>query len=481
MDITQMTALSLGAEIREGKLSAPEVTAAFLGKIEQKNPEYNVFITVCRDEAMSQAAKVQEKISRGEKLSPLAGVPIAVKDNICTLGVKTTCASRMLSDFVPPYDATVVKKLKDAGMIIIGKTNMDEFAMGTTGETSFFGAARHPLDTGRTPGGSSGGSAAAVLSGMAPCALGTDTGGSIRQPASYCGVVGMKPSYGAVSRYGVIAHGSSLEQVGPIAKTAEDCAAILDIISGIDERDSTTDNKNYDFGADKFGEKLKIGVVQGVFANAEEQALNDKMLECAKTYEKLGCEIERFSITSLDYAAAVYLIISAAEASSNLGRYDGVRFGHRAEAFCDVECMFEKTRAEGFGEEVRRRIMIGTFVLSSENYDKYYRNAQRARAKISEELDRAFSKYDLILCPSASKFVPLLGQEMSDSVSRYRSDINTVCANLVGLPALSMPCGLDKNGMPIGAQLIGRKGEDAKVLAAAKAFLELNSKEEVRR
>lgn len=472
-EITEMSALELGRAIKSGELDSPRVVSAFFDRIEQKNGKYNAFITASREEALKSARTVQEKIKSGEAPSPLAGVPIAIKDNLCTAGVKTTCASRMLKDFIPPYDATAVKRLKEAGMVVLGKTNMDEFAMGTTNETSYFGPVYNPWDTERSPGGSSGGSAAAVCAHMAPCALGTDTGGSIRQPASYCGLFGMKPTYGAVSRYGLISHGSSLEQIGPLAKTAEDCAAILHILSGRDELDATSSDYAWNFQEEMepFDIRgLKIGVVANTPVTEDEHKMSEKVAAAAKVFQRLGCSVAHFPLKALHYAAAVYIIISSAEASSNLGRFDGVRCGTRAENYEDLFSLYENTRAEGFGEEVRRRIMLGTFVLSSENYDRYYRSALKARALIRNEFQKAFGRFDLILCAGASKTAPKLGEEMHDSVKRYKGDVNTVCANLVGLPALVMPCGLDLDGLPVGVQLIGRKYEDSLVLKAAHTF-----------
>lgn len=481
MNITEMTALELGAKIKSGEIKSADAVRAVFDEIRKKDPYskggVNAYITTTEAEAMERAAEVQAKIDAGAyEDSPLAGVPVAIKDNICTNGVKTTCASKILGGFKPPYNATVIDKLTAAGAVVIGKLNMDEFAMGSTGETSFYGETRNPWNHDHVTGGSSSGAAAAVACCEAPYALGSDTGGSIRQPASFCGVTGMKPTYGAVSRYGLIAYASSLDQIGPIAKDAADCAAILDIICGKDEMDGTSldvEHKSYlgSLTGDVSG--LKIGIPKQCFGNGLNGEVKDAVLGVAETLKSRGAEVEEFDMPLIDYAVPTYYIIAAAEASSNLSRFDGVKYGFRADDFEDLTDLYMKTRSEGFGEEVKRRIMLGTFALSTGYYDAYYKKALQVKALIKKAFDEAYEKYDIILFPAAPTTAPKMGESLSDPLKMYLSDIYTVSVNLAGLPGISVPCGFDKNGMPIGAQLVGAPLKDDVILNAAFAYQQL--------
>lgn len=460
MDIIKMTALEIGRAIKNKDITSPEVTERFFEQIELKDEKINAFVTLCKKEAMRASEKVQERINGGEYISPLAGVPIAIKDNISTEGVQTTCSSKMLSGYVPPYTATAVKNLEKAGMIVVGKTNMDEFAMGSTTETSFFGATHNPYDTNKVPGGSSGGSAAAVSASMIPCALGSDTGGSIRQPASYCGVTGLKPTYGTVSRYGLIAYASSLDQIGPIAKDALDCAAITDIIKGKDYLDGTSlelESASYlnNISTDIRG--MKIAVPRECFTGGIQDEVRKAVLDCAKTLEGLGAVIKEVSLPFYDYAIPSYYIIATAEASSNLSRFDGVKYGYSADSPINLNDLLKRTRSEGFGEEVKKRIMLGTFVLSSGYYDAYYKKALQVKAIVKNEFDKVFADYSAIICPTAPTTAPVIGESLKDTMKMYLSDIYTVPVNIAGLPGISLPCGFDAKGMPIGAQLLGQR------------------------
>lgn len=472
MSLFDLTALQLGAAIRAGEVSARDAAKASLDAIAARQGENNAFITVLAEQAMAQAKALDED---KEKLAvgPLAGVPAGVKDNICTLDVKTSCASKILGEFAPPYDATVMEKFRAAGGVMVGKLNMDEFAMGSTTETSFYGPARNPWDLERVPGGSSGGAAAAVAAGECWYALGSDTGGSIRQPASYCGVTGMKPTYGTVSRYGLIAYASSLDQIGPLARTAEDCAAVLDLLQGRDERDGTS----LDFDAGHLLERLsadltgmKIGIPVDCFSVGLDPDVREKVLAVAEVLKGRGAQVEECKLPIMEYVVPTYYIIAAAEASSNLSRFDGVKYGWRAGDYEDLTDLYCKTRTEGFGREVQRRILLGTFVLSTGYYDAYYKKALQVKAVIKRAFDEAFRKYDLLLTPVAPTTAPKLGESLGDPLQMYLSDIYTVSVNLAGLPAISMPCGFDRKGMPVGAQLIGAPLMEQKVLNAAHAF-----------
>lgn len=472
MSLFDLTALQLGAAIRAGEVSAREAARASLDAIAARQGENNAFITVLAEQAMAQAGALDEDKAK-RTAGPLAGVPAGVKDNICTLDVKTSCASKILGEFAPPYDATVMEKFRAAGGVMVGKLNMDEFAMGSTTETSFYGPARNPWDLERVPGGSSGGAAAAVAAGECWYALGSDTGGSIRQPASYCGVTGMKPTYGTVSRYGLIAYASSLDQIGPLARTAEDCAAVLDLLQGRDERDGTS----LDVDAGHLLERLsadltgmKIGIPVDCFGDGLDPDVREKVLAVAEVLKGRGAQVEECKLPIMEYVVPTYYIIAAAEASSNLSRFDGVKYGWRAGDYEDLTDLYCKTRTEGFGREVQRRILLGTFVLSTGYYDAYYKKALQVKAVIKQAFDEAFRKYDLLLTPVAPTTAPKLGESLGDPLQMYLSDIYTVSVNLAGLPAISMPCGFDRKGMPVGAQLIGAPLMEQKVLNAAHAF-----------
>ncbi len=486
MDIFSMTALETGKAIRDGKITAVEATKQVLDSAESKNDKINAYITICREKALAQAEEVQKKIESGELTSPLAGVPIAIKDNICTKGIKTTCASRILGDFTPVYNATVMEKLNNAGMITVGKLNMDEFAMGSTSETSYYGAVHNPWDLNKVTGGSSGGSASSVAGKMSLVTLGSDTGGSIRQPASYCGVTGFKPTYGTVSRFGLIAYASSLDQIGPIGKDASDCASIMDIISGKDSMDGTSLDIDYpkylsSLTGDIKG--IKIGIPKEWYNNKGlDSEVAEKTRKVAEVLEKAGAVVEEISLPFAEYAIPAYYIIATAEASSNLSRFDGVKYGFRSENYSSLVDMYNATRSEGFGKEVKKRILLGTFVLSSGYYDAYYRKALKVKAVIKKNFDEIFSKYDLILCPTAPTTAPEIGKSLSNPLAMYLSDVFTVSANIAGLPGISMPCGFDKNGMPIGVQLIGQALADTKVLNTAYAYQQMTDyhKQEVK-
>lgn len=472
MRITDMTAVSLAAAIREGKTTAVEATQAMLDRIEEEDKQLNCYVTVNKEGALRQAARVQEKIEKGELSGPLAGVPMAVKDNLCTEGILTTCASRILHNFVPTYTAEAVLRLQEAGAVILGKTNMDEFAMGSTTETSAYGVTRNPHNTDYVPGGSSGGSAAAVAAGECFCALGSDTGGSIRQPASYCGVVGMKPTYGTVSRYGLIAYGSSLDQIGPLTKDVRDCAAVLEAIASHDDKDSTSlDRQDTDFTKalveDVRG--MRIGIPNDYLGAGLDEEVKDAILQAARVLEAQGAVVERFDLSLVEYAIPAYYTIAAAEASSNLERYDGIKYGYRTKEYAGLHHMYKKSRSEGFGEEVKRRIMLGSFVLSSGYYDAYYLKALKVKALIKKAFDRAFTRYDLLLGPVAPTTAPKLGESLRDPMKMYLGDIYTVSANLAGLPAICLPCGSGAGGLPIGLQLVGDCFQEKKLLTAAYA------------
>ena len=473
MGITDMTAVELAATIKAGKTTAVEAAKAVLSLIAEKDKELNCYVTVDKEGALRQAGLVQEKIEKGELSGPLAGVPVALKDNLCTEGLLTTCASRILHNFVPTYTAQAVLNLQKAGAVILGKTNMDEFAMGSTTETSAYGVTRNPRNTDHVPGGSSGGSAAAVAAGECFYALGSDTGGSIRQPASYCGVVGMKPTYGTVSRYGLIAYGSSLDQIGPLTKDVRDCATVLEAIASHDTKDSTSlDRSDTDFTKalveDVRG--MRIGIPNDYLGEGLDEEVKDAILQAAKVLEAKGAVVERFDLSLVEYAIPAYYTIAAAEASSNLERFDGIKYGYRTEDYAGLHNMYKKTRSQGFGEEVKRRIMLGSFVLSSGYYDAYYLKALRVKALIKKAFDEAFAKYDLILGPVAPTTAPKLGESLADPIKMYLGDIYTIAVNLAGLPGISVPCGQDRKGLPIGMQLIGDCFQEKKLLQAAYTF-----------
>ena len=473
MDITKLTALELAGKIRSGEISVAEAVRAQLDVIAEKEKDYHCYITILEEEALERAGEVQEGIRTGRYTSPLAGVPVAVKDNICMKGIKTTCGSKILENFRPPYDAAAMEKLYEAGMVVVGKTNMDEFAMVSTTETSYFGATRNPRDISRVPGGSSGGSAAAVAAGEALLALGSDTGGSIRQPSAFCGVVGIKPTYGTVSRYGLIAYASSLDQIGVIGKNVADSAAMLSVISGSDARDSTSvGQKEYHYmealGKDISG--MRIGIPRGYFGGGLSEEVKSEVLSAAQMFREKGAVVEEFDLEAVDYAVPAYYVIACAEASSNLSRYDGVKYGFRAKDYEGLEEMYRLSRGEGFGQEAKRRMMIGAFVLSSGFYDAYYNKALKVKTVIKREFDRAFLKYDLILGPTTPTTALKLGESLPDPLKMYLGDIYTVSVNLAGLPAISLPCGQAKNGLPIALQLIGKPFGEKQIIRAAYSF-----------
>lgn len=474
MDITKLSALELGKKIKAKEISVVEAVKAQLEAIEQRDGRYHCYISVFKEEALKRAEDIQIAIDAGEyKDSLLAGVPIAVKDNICTKGFKTTCASHMLEDFKPSYDASVIKKLENAGAIIIGKLNMDEFAMGSTTETSYFGVTKNPHNVEHVPGGSSGGSAAAIAAEEAFLALGSDTGGSIRQPSSFCGVTGIKPTYGTVSRYGLIAYASSLDQIGPIARTVSDCALALEIISGSDPLDSTcvkTDRYDYTSALVDDVKGMRVGIPKGYFSDGLEEEVKECILSAANVLKEKGAIIEEFDLEAIDYAIPAYYVIASAEASSNLSRYDGVKYGYRAQNAEDLQELYKRTRSEGFGDEVKRRMMIGSFVLSSGYYDAYYNKALKVKAIIKNAFDQAFERYDVILGPTAPTTAQKLGESLSNPVKMYLGDIYTVAVNLAGLPAISVPCGVDSKGLPIGLQLIGKPFGEKDIIRMAYSF-----------
>lgn len=477
MGLEQLSALELGREIKSGRISAQEALECCLIAIREKEEMIHAYITVDETLAKRQACQVDADIAAGKYTGPLAGVPIAIKDNICTKGMKTTCASKILDGFMPPYDAHVISRLRSAGAVIIGKTNMDEFAMGSTTETSAMGITKNPWDTNRVPGGSSGGSCAAVAAGEAFMALGSDTGGSIRQPSSYCGVVGVKPTYGSVSRYGLVAYASSLDQIGPVGKTVADCAALLEIITGPDKRDSTCSiDKSMDLSGvwrrspEYSLSGLRIGIPEEYFSEGPNPQVYSAIKKAAALMADNGAVVERFSLGMVDYVIPAYYIIACAQASSNLARFDGVKYGYRAKDADELHAMYNNTRGQGFGWEAKKRILLGSFVLSSGYYDAYYLKALRVTRRIKEAFDAAFSKYDLILAPVSPSTAPKIGESLRDPLKMYLSDIYTVAVNLAGLPAISLPCGLDSNGLPIGLQLIGDCWQEEKLLKAGMAY-----------
>ena len=473
MEIQKLTAVSLGKKIKEKEISVREALDAVFAQIDQTEGRYHAYVTLDKEGAYKQADAVQEKIDKGELTGALAGVPVAIKDNMCTKGVLTTCSSKILENYIPTYTASAVQNLTDAGCVIIGKTNMDEFAMGSTTETSYYGVTRNPHNPDHVPGGSSGGSAAAVALNECFFALGSDTGGSIRQPSAFCGITGMKPTYGTVSRYGLIAYGSSLDQIGPMTKNVTDCAAVLETIASYDKKDSTSmKREKYDFTSalvrDVKG--LRIGLPKDYFGEGLDSEVKAAIFKAAETFRRMGAIVEEFDLGLVQYAIPAYYIIASAEASSNLERFDGVKYGYRTKEYSDLHSMYKKTRSEGFGSEVKRRIMLGSFVLSSGYYDAYYLKALKTKALIKQEFDKAFEKYDIILAPAAPTTAPLLGSSLQDPIKMYLSDIYTISANLAGIPGLSIPCGKDKMGLPIGMQLLGGCFQEKTLLCAGFAY-----------
>ena len=475
-----LTAVELGRKIKEKEVTVEEAVTAALDAIEKREAEVHSFVTVDREGALKRAKDVQAKIDAGELTGPLAGVPVAIKDNMCTKGLLTTCSSKILYNFVPTYTAEAVLNLEKAGAVILGKTNMDEFAMGSTTETSAYGVTKNPWNTGHVPGGSSGGSCAAVAAEECSYALGSDTGGSIRQPSSFCGVTGIKPTYGTVSRYGLIAYGSSLDQIGPIAKDVTDCATILEAIASHDVKDSTSvQREDYDFTTALVDDVrgMKIGIPRDYFGDGLDPEVKAAVLGAAKKLEEKGAIVEEFDLSLVEYAIPAYYVIACAEASSNLARFDGVKYGYRTEQYDGLHNMYKKTRSEGFGAEAKRRIMLGSFVLSSGYYDAYYLKALRTKALIKQAFDKAFEKYDVILGPAAPTTAPKLGESLSDPLKMYLGDIYTISVNLAGLPGITLPCGTDQSGLPIGLQLIGDCFAEKKIIRAAYAYEQTRSYE----
>ncbi len=473
MSLMSLTAVELGKEIKAKKVTVREAVMAALDQIESLDGTYNSYVTVDREGALKRADEVQKLIDAGELDSPLAGVPVAIKDNMCTKDMLTTCSSKILGNFYPVYTAEAVINLEKAGAVIIGKTNMDEFAMGSTTETSAYGVTRNPWNENHVPGGSSGGSCAAVAAEECSYALGSDTGGSIRQPSSFCGVTGIKPTYGTVSRYGLIAYGSSLDQIGPVAKDVTDCATILETIASYDPKDSTSvKREDYDFtSALKDDVKgMRIGIPKTYLGEGLDHEVKEAVLAAAKVLEEKGALVEEFDLGLVDYAIPAYYVIASAEASSNLARFDGVKYGYRTPDYDGLHNMYKKTRSEGFGAEVKRRIMLGSFVLSSGYYDAYYLKALRTKALIKKEFDKAFEKYDVILGPAAPTTAPEIGKSLQDPIKMYLGDIYTISVNLAGLPGISVPCGTDRKGLPIGLQLIGDCFKEKNIIRAAYAF-----------
>ena len=477
MDILAYSAVELAQAIKAGETTAVEAMKAVLDRIDASEESIHAYVTIDREAALAKAEAVQKQIEAGELTGPLAGVPVAIKDNMCTEGVLTTCSSRILGNFIPTFTAEAVKNLEKAGAVMIGKTNMDEFAMGSTTETSAYGVTRNPWNTEHVPGGSSGGSAAAVAAEECFFALGSDTGGSIRQPASFCGVVGLKPTYGTVSRYGLIAYGSSLDQIGPLTKNVTDCATVMEAIASHDTKDSTSIDraaigKDTDFTSALIEDVkgMKIGIPRDYFGDGLDSEVKEAVLAAAKALEAKGAIVEEFDLSLVEYAIPTYYTIAAAEASSNLERFDGIKYGYRTSEYEGLHNMYKKTRSEGFGPEVKRRIMLGSFVLSSGYYDAYYLKALRVKAMIRKAFDDAFSKYDLILGPVAPTTAPKLGDSLSDPLKMYLGDIYTISVNLAGLPGISVPCGVDSQGLPIGMQLLADSFEEKKLIQAAYTY-----------
>lgn len=470
MNITELTVHELKEKLKNRELTITEITKAYVDRINEKEKEIGAFVTTLCDEALEQAKQIEEKVNSGEINTEFAGIPIGIKDNMCTKGVKTTCSSKMLENFIAPYDATVIEKLNNEYIINLGKLNMDEFAMGASTEYSAFKKTRNPWNLNTVPGGSSGGSAAAVAANMVPWALGSDTGGSIRQPASFCGVVGLKPTYGLVSRYGLVAFASSLDQIGPITKDVEDAAMLLNLIVGHDEKDTTSENRekvDYCKALKNDVKGLKIGIPKEFFGEGINEEVKKSLQEAIKKYEEMGAEIEEFSLDIANYALATYYIVACAEASSNLGRFDGIRYGYRTENYTSLKDIYKNSRSEAFGEEVKRRIILGTYVLSSGYYDAYYKKAQQVRTLVRKEFEKAFEKYDILLTPTSPTVAFEIGTRSSNPLEMYLADICTVSVNIAGLPGISIPCGVDSKNMPIGMQLIGpRFGEEAILNAA---------------
>lgn len=473
MSLMSLTATELGRRIQKKEVTAVDAVREALAAIADREEAVHSFVTVDAEGALARAEQIQKKIDAGELASPLAGVPVAVKDNMCTRGMKTTCGSKILYNFMPTFTAEAVLNLEKAGAVIIGKTNMDEFAMGSTTETSAFDVTKNPWNTGHVPGGSSGGSCAAVAAEECSYALGSDTGGSIRQPSSFCGVTGIKPTYGTVSRYGLVAYASSFDQIGPVAKDVTDCATVLEIISTHDKKDSTSiarEDTRFTEALTDDVKHMRIGIPRDYFGDGLQPEVREAVLAAAKELEKKGAIVEEFDLGLAEYAVPAYYVIACAEASSNLARFDGVKYGYRTDDYDGLHQMYKKSRSEGFGAEVKRRIMLGSFVLSSGYYDAYYLKALRVKALVKKAFDDAFAKYDVILGPAAPTTAPKLGTSLKDPIQMYLGDIYTVSANLAGLPGISLPCGTDARGLPIGLQLIGDCFQEKTIIRVAYAF-----------
>ena len=474
MNLMSLTAVELGKKIKSGEVRVVDAVNAAFDQIEAVEKDINSYVTVYKkEEVLEKAEHIQKLIEEGQLTGPLAGVPVAIKDNMCTRDKLTTCSSKILGNFYPTYSAEAVINLEKAGAVIIGKTNMDEFAMGSTTETSFYGPTKNPWNKEHVPGGSSGGSCAAVAAEECSYALGSDTGGSIRQPSSFCGVTGIKPTYGTVSRYGLIAYGSSLDQIGPVAKDVTDCATILETIASYDSKDSTSVKRadyNFTEALVEDVKGLKIGIPKDYFGEGLEPEVKEAILKAVDVLKDKGAIVEEFDLSLVEYAIPAYYVIASAEASSNLSRFDGVKYGYRTEEYNGLHNMYKKTRSEGFGEEVKRRIMLGSFVLSSGYYDAYYLKALRTKALIKKAFDEAFAKYDVIIGPAAPTTAPKLGDSLSDPIKMYLGDIYTISVNLAGLPGISVPCGQDSNGLPIGMQIIGDCFKEKNIIRAAYTF-----------
>lgn len=474
MNLMSLTAVELGKKIKSGEVRVVDAVNAAFDQIEAVEKDINSYVTVYKkEEVLEKAEHIQKLIDEGQLTGPLVGVPVAIKDNMCTRDKLTTCSSKILGNFYPTYSAEAVINLEKAGAVIIGKTNMDEFAMGSTTETSFYGPTKNPWNKEHVPGGSSGGSCAAVAAEECSYALGSDTGGSIRQPSSFCGVTGIKPTYGTVSRYGLIAYGSSLDQIGPVAKDVTDCATILETIASYDSKDSTSvkrDDYNFTEALVEDVKGLKIGIPKDYFGEGLEPEVKEAILKAVDVLKDKGAIVEEFDLSLVEYAIPAYYVIASAEASSNLSRFDGVKYGYRTEEYNGLHNMYKKTRSEGFGEEVKRRIMLGSFVLSSGYYDAYYLKALRTKALIKKAFDEAFAKYDVIIGPAAPTTAPKLGDSLSDPIKMYLGDIYTISVNLAGLPGISVPCGQDSNGLPIGMQIIGDCFKEKNIIRATYTF-----------
>jgi len=473
LKLNELTAHQLHELLKNKEVSSTEITQAVFTRIEEVEDKVLAYVTLAKDQALAAAGNVDAMIARGERITPLAGIPIAIKDNICTAGLRTTCSSKMLENFVPPYDATVIKKLQQQNAIVIGKTNLDEFAMGSSTETSYFHTSRNPWDLARVPGGSSGGSAAAIVADETILALGSDTGGSIRQPAAFCGAVGIKPTYGHVSRFGLVAFASSLDQIGPITKDVTDAALLMNVICGHDELDSTSANvavPDFTQALKEDVKGLRIGLPKEYFGEGIDREVKDAIMQAVEKLTALGAIVEETSLQHTDYAVSVYYIIAPAEASANLARYDGVKYTYRTLEADNLLEMYNKTRAEGFGAEVKRRIMLGTYVLSSGYYDAYYLKAQKVRTLIKDDFDKAFAKYDVLITPTSPSTAFKVGEKVNDPLAMYTADICTIPVNLAGIPSISLPVGFDGKGLPIGMQIMGKPFDETTLLRVAYTY-----------